>query len=153
MLNNQQLYLVNHFALVARRSGLHLPDLKLLLKDEARLRSEVETALTLTQWPAVTDAARKVAAAFGWPLAPPESPGRQARAPAAPAAAPMTADERARAKAALLAVAGPIAGFIAEQIGDAAPLRLDEFVDQAAALAQLSDDRRRALRTACGLPG
>lgn len=163
MLSSQQLYLVNHFALVARRHGLHLPDLKELLRDEALLRQHVEAGLLPTAQPAVADAAAKVATALSW-----RAPAGTTAAPAAaaPAQAPrgqpapppggttppgLSPQERERALAALQEAAGPIAGFIAEQVDALGPMGLSRYLDQAADLAQLSAARRRALRAACGL--
>ncbi len=174
MLSNQQLYLVNHFALLARRHGIALPDLRVLLQDENQLLAQVEAAQAQTVAPAVADAARKLAMAFSWPLSTPVAavdPGatRAASPPLAPAphvsdrkppapageavpsATPMASDELARARAALRVAAGPIADFIVEQIDDADRLTLRQFIEQAATLAQLDSDRRRALRVACGL--
>lgn len=142
MLSNQQLYLVNHFVLVARRRGIHLPELKLLLDDAALLRRHVEQVLAPGADPAVAEAAGKVAASMNWSLA-------SASAQADPG---MTPDEFVRAKKALLAVAGPIAGFIVEQIDTATvPMSLSRFLDEAAALAQLDEAHRRTLRKSCGL--
>ncbi len=156
MLSNQQLYLVNHFALVARRHGLHLPDLKALLQDEGRLRAHVEAAMAGGAGPEVRKAATQLSAAFSWTLTPlGPALGSKTSLPGGTVAdvapGPMTPEERTRARAALLAVAGPIADFIAEQIGQSPGLSLQQFIEQAADLAQLSQERRRALRAACGL--
>lgn len=141
MLSNQQLYLVNHFALVARHHGIHLPDLKELLADLPMLRRHVEAGMAPGADPAVTEAAAKLAAAMAW------------RPATAGAAAGMTAAEFARARAALLSAAGPIAEFIADRIDPMTTgMSLGRFVDEAAALAQLDAPRHRALRRACGLP-
>lgn len=141
MLSNQQLYLVNHFALVARHHGIHLPDLKELLADLQLLRRHVEAGMAPGADPAVTEAAAKLAAAMAW------------RPSTAGAAAGMTAAEFARARAALLSAAGPIAEFIADRIDPITTgMSLGRFVDEAAALAQLDAPRHRALRRACGLP-
>ena len=142
MLSNQQLYLVNHYLLVARRHGIRLPDLKLLLDDAALLRGHVEQGLLPGAHPAVVEAAAKVAASMNW---------RPASAPAQ-AAPGMTPEEFERAKKSLLAVAGPIAGFIIEQIDTTTvPMSLDRFLSEAAALAELDEAHRRALRKSCGL--
>lgn len=152
MLSNQQLYLVNHFALVARRHGLQLPDLKELLADEKQLRQWVDVGLADLAHPAVKDAAAKLAAAlFGQvhPAAAGTPPStRGASEPPKPG---MSARERALALAALQDAAGPIASFIAEQIDALGPMSLGRYLDHAATLAQLNDTRRRALRAACGL--
>lgn len=142
MLSNQQLYLVNHYALVARRHGIHLPDLKLLLADAQLLRRHVEQGLLPGADAAVAEAAAKVAASMNW---------RPAPAPASPAQGIAPEDLR-RAQAALVVVAGPIASLIVEQIDATDPaMTLSRFLDEAAAMAQLDDTRRRALRQACGL--
>ena len=60
MLSNQQLYLVNHFALVARRHGLQPPDLKELLADEIQLRQWIDVGLAELAHPAVKDATAKL---------------------------------------------------------------------------------------------
>ena len=164
MLNSQQVYLVNHFALVARRQGLHLPDLKELLRDEALLRQHVQAGLAPTAPASVAEAAAKVAAAMSWPARPgsealPATPARAAAAaptqarqvPPAATGGALTAQERALALAALQDAAGPIAAFIAEQVDALGPMSLSRYLDQAATLAQLSGARRRALRLACGL--
>jgi len=168
VLNNQQLYLVNHFALVARRYGVKLPDLKELMRDEARLRQCIESSLADQAHPAVAEVAAKLAAAMPWPgktgladLAPAlPSPPARASAPsispgsAAPAAHTrpgLSPQERALALAALQDAAGPIAEFIAEQVDALGPMGLGSYLDQAAALAQLTETRRRTLRAACGL--
>ncbi len=143
MLSNQQLYLVNHFALVARHHGIHLPDLKELLADLPMLRRHVEAGLAPGADPAVTEAAAKLAAAMAWR---PSTAGGGATDG-------MTAAEFARARAALVSAAGPIAEFIADRIDPMATgMSLARFVDEAAALAQLDAARHRALRRACGLP-
>jgi hypothetical protein len=165
VLSNQQLYLVNHFALVARRQGVALPDLKELLRDEVRLRQCVEGALADQGRPALAEAAAKVAAAMSWPV-PAEMAAAGTRPPpridalATPSGAAMpspqpqsglSTQERAQALAALQDAAGPIASFIAEQVDALGPTSLGHYLDQAATLAQLGEARRRALRAACGL--
>ncbi len=151
MLSNQQLYLLNHFVLVARRHGLHPPDLKELLRDEVQLRLWISTGLAQPARPAVMDAAAKLAAAMSLPgpAVATTSPGPSGRSP--PLQPGLSQRERALAVAALQDAAGPIAGFIAEQVDAMGPMSLARYLDQAATLAQLSDARRRGLRTACGL--
>lgn len=154
MLSNQQLYLLNHFALVARRHGLRLPDLKELLRDERQLRQWIDVGLAERARPPVMDAAAKLAAALSLPgpAAATTSPDPRGRSqPSPPAQTGLSAQERALALAALQDAAGPIAGFIAEQVDAMGPMSLAHYIDQAATLAQLSDVRRRGLRTACGL--
>jgi len=164
VLSNQQLYLLNHFALVARRHGLHLPELKELQHDEKQLRQWIDFALSQRSQPAVMDAAAKLAAALSWQgpapgaAASPDSGGQaQPSQPAQPSPSPpssqvgMNPRERALALAALQDAAGPIAGFIAEQVDAMGPLSLARYLDQAATLAELSDARRRGLLSACGL--
>ncbi len=172
MLSNQQLYLVNHFALVARRHGLQLPDLKELLADEIQLRQWIDVGLAELTHPAVKDAAAKLAAALfgqGHPAAAgTPTPPRGASQPLNPGMSTpgrpkgeyrsaqhegtaVSARERALALAALHDAAGPIASFIAEQIDALGPMSLGRYLDHAATLAQLTDTRRRALRAACGL--
>lgn len=164
MLSNQQLYLLNHFALVARRHGLHLPELKELHHDEKQLRQWIDFALSQRSQPAVMDAAAKLATALSGQGPAPgaaASPDRGGRPPPLQASPPsptshsaqvgMNPRERALALAALQDAAGPIAGFIAEQVDAMGPLSLAGYLDQAATLAQLSDARRRGLLSACGL--
>jgi hypothetical protein len=167
VLSNQQLYLVNHFALVARRHGLHLPDLKELLRDETELRQWIDIGLSELSHPAVIDAAAKLSAALSWqgqpaaaaagsrPVPRPAATATPAgpRGPSAPSRAGLSPQERDLALAALQDVAGPIAGFIAEQVDAMGPMSLGRYLDQAATLAQLNGARRRALRVACGLAG
>lgn len=157
MLSNQQLYLLNHFVLVARRHGLHLPDLKELLHDDRQLRHWIAVGLDELARPPVMDAAARLAAALPLPgpTAAAASPGPSGRSQAPQPVQPgLSPRERALALAALQDAAGPIAGFIAEQVDAMGPMSLARYLDQAATLAQLSDVRRRGLRTACGLaPG
>lgn len=151
MLNSQQLYFVNHYALVARRHGIQLPELNALLNDPERLRSCVEQGLLPGADDEVAEAAAKLAASMNWTKVPARAQSPQPRAPNASGQF-MTPDELDRAKAALLAVAGPIADIVVEQIDlTRAPKSLAAFLDEAVALAQLDDEHRRALRTACGL--
>lgn len=151
MLSNQQLYLLNHFVLVARRHGLHLPDLKELLRDEAQLRLWIDTGLAEPARPAVRDAAAKLAAALSLPSPATATPSPGPSSRSSPLQPGLSPRERALALAALQDAAGPIAGFIAEQVDAMGPMSLGRYLDQAATLAQLSDARRRGLRTACGL--
>jgi len=158
VLSNQQLYLLNHFALVARRHGLHLPELKELQHDERQLRQWIDVALSARSQPAVMAAAAKLAAALsGQGPAPgvaasPDHRGRpQPLQPSQPLQTGMNPRERALALTALQDAAGPIAGFIAEQVDAMGPMSLARYLDQAATLAQLSDARRRGLLSACGL--
>jgi hypothetical protein len=151
--SNQKLFLVNHFALAAKRAGIALPELAVMFEDEALLRSHIEQALTSAQAP-VVEAARAVAAAFNWRGAPPTlsaSAATRATAPRPAAEPPMTAAERSLAQAELLKVVGPIADFIVDQIGDSGRMSLRKFLAQAADLADLSADKRQELFAACNL--
>jgi len=152
--SNQKLFLVNHFALAAKRAGIALPELSVMFEDEALLRSHIEKALVCAHAP-VVEAARAVAAAFAWRGAPSTAAAPGASRAAAPRAAaaepPMTAAERSLAQTELLKVVGPIADFIVDQIGDTGRMSLRKFLTQAADLADLSADKRQELFAACNL--
>lgn len=147
MLNDQQLYFLNHFAFVARRHGLRLPDLKDLMQNEARLQEWIDVGLSELTQPAVMDAAAKLAATLRG-----QTPSVPHQKDPSPRGGPgLSSKERASALAALQDAAGPIAGLIVERLDAMGPMSLDSYLDHAAALAQLNDSRRRALRAACGL--
>lgn len=147
MLSNQQLYLLNHFAFVARRHGLRLPDLNDLMHNEARLQEWIDIGLSELTKPAVMDAAAKLAATLrGQATSVPHAKGTSPRD--VPGLSPK---ERDLALAALQDVAGPIASLIVERLDAMGPMSLDSYLDHAAALAQLNATRRRSLRAACGL--
>lgn len=157
MLSNQKLFLVNHFALAAKRAGLSLPELSAMFDNEALLRSHVEQALACAHAP-VVEAARAVATAFAWRDAQPAATStgstrtassRSAASRSAAVDLPMTATERSVAQAELLKVVGPIADFIVDQIGDTERMSLRKFLSQAADLADLSADKRQELFAAC----
>jgi hypothetical protein len=151
--SNQKLFLVNHFALEAKRAGMALPELAAMFEDEALLKSHIDQALASAHTP-VVEAARAVAAAFNWRGAPPTLSATAPTRAAAPRAAgepPMTAAERSLAQAELLKVVGPIADFIVEQIGDTGRMSLRKFLNQAADFADLSADKRQELFAACKL--
>lgn len=159
MFSNQKLFLVNHFALAAKRAGLPLPELSVMFEDEALLRSRIEQALASEHAP-VVEAARAVATAFAWRGAQPSASAtgatrtaasRSAAPRSAAAELPMTASERSHAQAELLKVVGPIADFIVDQIGDTERTSLRKFLSQAADLADLSADKRQELFAACNL--
>ncbi len=153
MFSNQKLFLVNHFALAAKRAGIALPELAVMFEDEALLKSHIDQALRSAHAP-VVEAARAVATAFNWRGAPPTLSATAATRSASSRAAtepPMTAAERSLAQAELLKVVGPIADFIVEQIGDSERMSLRKFLAQAADLAELSADKRRELFAACNL--
>lgn len=150
MFSNQKLFLVNHFALAARRAGITLPELTVMFEDEVLLKSHIDRALTSAHAP-VVEAARAVAVAFNWRGAPAGGSGASAPRTSAPAEPPMTTAERMLAKEELLKVVGPIADFIVDQIGDTERMSLRRFLTQAGDLAELSADKRRELFAACGL--
>jgi hypothetical protein len=152
--SNQKLFLVNHFALAAKRAGIALPELAVMFEDEALLKSHIDQALASAHAP-VVEAARAVAAAFNWRGATSAASAPNATRVAAPRAAAaepsMTAAERSLALAELLKVVGPIADFIVDQIGDTGRMSLRKFLTQAADLADLSADKRQELFAACNL--
>ena len=151
---NQKLFLVNRFAMAAKRAGLPLPELSVMFEDEALLRPHIEQALASAPAP-VVDAARAVATAFAWSGAQPAAfvtgAMRTAASRSAAAALPMMASERSLAQAELLKVVGPIADFIVDQIGDTERMSLRKFLAQAADFADLSADKRQELFAACNL--
>jgi hypothetical protein len=154
VLSNQKLFLVNHFALAAKRAGIALPELAVMFEDEALLKSHIDQALASAHAP-VVEAARAVAAAFNWrdatSTATPTGVSRPAPSRAAAAEPPMTSAERSLAQTELLKVVGPIADFIVDQIGDTGRMSLRKFLTQAADLADLSADKRQELFAACNL--